>query len=268
MFVLLIFARLASRAPDKRSARLGVRLGEVILAGAITANVAVVAAALGAYRERMVLALMPHGPVELAAYSLAIALYLQDRRRNLPAAYVAKARRGVRGAAGDRRRAGDMGERMSPGRTLLALVALAAGLAIGVPLLSNSLHKLGAQGWFHANATKGGLIQPATPTPQTTPVTGLLQPPTPAPAPGSPHPDAHSHRADADGRRNSALAHRSPSRGQPPRDPAPRASSHARPLTRHRAQPGGLLPAATLHALIKAGVGDRHRRRADRRCCS
>ena len=90
VFVLLIFARLAPRAPDKRSARLAVRLGELILAGAITANVAVVAAALGAYRERMVLALMPHGPVELAAYSLAIALYLQDRRRNLPAAYVAK----------------------------------------------------------------------------------------------------------------------------------------------------------------------------------
>ena len=90
VFVLLIFARLAPRAPDQCTARLGVRLGEVILAGAITANVVVVAAALGAYRERMVLALMPHGPVELAAYSLALALYLQDRRRNLPAAYVAK----------------------------------------------------------------------------------------------------------------------------------------------------------------------------------
>ena len=90
VFVLLTFARLASRAPDKRTARLAVRLGEVILAGAITANVVVVAAALGAYRERMVMALMPHGPVELAAYSLAIALYLQDRRRDLPAAYVAK----------------------------------------------------------------------------------------------------------------------------------------------------------------------------------
>ena len=71
VFVLLIFARLAPRAPDKRTARLAVRLGELILAGAITANVVVVAAALGAYRERMVLALMPHGPVELAAYSLA-----------------------------------------------------------------------------------------------------------------------------------------------------------------------------------------------------
>ena len=91
VFVLLIFARLAPRAPDKRTARLTIRLCELLLAGAITANVVVVGAALGAYQERMVLALMPHGPVELAAYSLALALYLQNRRRNLPAAYVATA---------------------------------------------------------------------------------------------------------------------------------------------------------------------------------
>lgn len=91
VFVLLFFARLAPRAPDRRTARLAVRLGELILAGAITANIVVVGAALGAYRERMAIALMPHGPFELAAYSLAIALYLQDRRRNLPAAYVATA---------------------------------------------------------------------------------------------------------------------------------------------------------------------------------
>ena len=97
VFVLLIFARLAPRAPDKRTAQLTVRLGELLLAGAITANVMVVGAALGAYRERMVLALMPHGPVELAAYSLALALYLTDRRRNLPAACVATA--GVVGVA-------------------------------------------------------------------------------------------------------------------------------------------------------------------------
>ena len=74
---------------------------------------------------------------------------------------------------------------MRPGRPLLALVLVAAGVGIAIPLLSNSLHKLGAQGWFHPGATKGGLIQPATPTPQTTPVTGLLQPPTPTPAPAS-----------------------------------------------------------------------------------
>ena len=91
VFVLLIFARLAPRGPHQRSARLAVGLGELILAGAITTNIVVVGAALGAYRERMQLALLPHGPVELAAYSLALALYLQDRRRDLPAPYVATA---------------------------------------------------------------------------------------------------------------------------------------------------------------------------------
>jgi hypothetical protein len=91
VFVLLIFARLAPLAPDKRTTRLTVRLGELLLAGAITANIVVVGAALGAYRERMLLALLPHGPVELAAYSLALALYLQDRRRKLQVAYVATA---------------------------------------------------------------------------------------------------------------------------------------------------------------------------------
>ena len=145
---------------------------------------------------------------------------------------------------------------MSPGRTLLALAALAAGLAIGVPLLSNSLHKLGAQGWFHPNATTGGLIQPATPTPQTTPVTGLLRPPTPAPAPASKAATtpAHAHSAEGHGRRHSGLARHSPSHGQPSSNPAPRAASHSRSVSRHRAQPGGRLPAATLHALIRAGV--------------
>jgi hypothetical protein len=91
VFVLLIFARLAPRAPDGRTARLTVRLGELFLAGAITANVVTVGTAVGAYGGRMVMALMPHGAVELAAYSLALALYLTDRRRNLPAAYVATA---------------------------------------------------------------------------------------------------------------------------------------------------------------------------------
>ena len=52
----------------------------------IAANVLVVGAALGAYGERMVRAMLPHGPVELAAYALALALYLQGRSRALPAA--------------------------------------------------------------------------------------------------------------------------------------------------------------------------------------
>ena len=37
----------------------------------------------------MVRATLPHGPVEVAAYALALALYLQGRRRPLPAARMA-----------------------------------------------------------------------------------------------------------------------------------------------------------------------------------
>ena len=64
--------------------------GELILAGVIAANVLVVGAALGAYGARMVRASLPHGPVELAAYTLALALYVQGRRRALPTAHLAK----------------------------------------------------------------------------------------------------------------------------------------------------------------------------------
>ena len=145
---------------------------------------------------------------------------------------------------------------MRPGRPLLALVLVAAGVGIAIPVLSNSLHKLGGQGWFHVNATKGGLIQPAAPTPQTTPVTGLLRPPTPTPAPArkpaTTRADAHS--AEGHGRRHSGLALHSPARGQPLSEPARRPASHARSVSRHRAQPGGLLPAPTVRALIRAGV--------------
>ena len=47
----------------------------------IAANLLVVGAALGAYGTRMLRAVLPHGPVELAAFALAIALYLQGRHR-------------------------------------------------------------------------------------------------------------------------------------------------------------------------------------------
>ena len=59
----------------------------------------VVGAALGGYGTRMVRAMLPHGPVELAAYSLALALYLQGRRRALPAARLAGHDRDQRRAA-------------------------------------------------------------------------------------------------------------------------------------------------------------------------
>jgi hypothetical protein len=64
------------------------RLGEALLGAAIAANVIVVGASLGAYGTRMVRAALPHGPVELAAYSLALALYLQGRNRPLPIRHV------------------------------------------------------------------------------------------------------------------------------------------------------------------------------------
>jgi hypothetical protein len=61
------------------------RLGEALLGAGVAINVAVVGAGLGAYGERMVSAILPHGPFELAAYSLALALYLQGRDKPLPA---------------------------------------------------------------------------------------------------------------------------------------------------------------------------------------
>lgn len=60
-------------------------LGEAVLSAAVAANLVVIGASFGAYGTRMMLAALPHGPVELAAYSLALALYLQGRRRPLPA---------------------------------------------------------------------------------------------------------------------------------------------------------------------------------------
>jgi hypothetical protein len=60
------------------------RSGEVLLGAAVSANVVVVGASLGAYGTRMLGATLPQGPFELAAYSLASALYLQGRRRSLP----------------------------------------------------------------------------------------------------------------------------------------------------------------------------------------
>jgi hypothetical protein len=59
------------------------RSGEVLLGAAVAANLIVVGASLGAYGTRMLRATLPHGPLELAAYSLALALYLQGRHRPL-----------------------------------------------------------------------------------------------------------------------------------------------------------------------------------------
>jgi hypothetical protein len=87
---LLLIAQLAARRPEgpARTQRYLQVAGELLLAGVIAANLAVVGAALGAYGDRMLRAVLPHGPVELAAFALAIALYLQGRHRALAARHL------------------------------------------------------------------------------------------------------------------------------------------------------------------------------------
>jgi hypothetical protein len=92
VFGMLLIAQLAARAPrgPGRTQRLIRTGGELVLAGVIAANVLVVGAGLGAYGAPVGWAMLPHGPIELAAYCTALALYLQGRRRPLPIHHVAK----------------------------------------------------------------------------------------------------------------------------------------------------------------------------------
>ena len=144
VFGLLLIAQLARAPPGRpgRAQRLILAGGELILAGVIAANVLVVGAGLGAYGERMVRAMLPHGPVELAAYALALALYLQGRRRALPAAHLAKVVGGERRAARARRRARDLRERMRPLRVLLVLLLIGGGLAASLVFVSKAARSL------------------------------------------------------------------------------------------------------------------------------
>jgi hypothetical protein len=80
--------RLAGNAdggPVHRAIRRG---GEALLAAGVSANVIVVGASLGAYGSGMIRAVLPHGPVELAAYALVLALYIQDRNTPLPMSHL------------------------------------------------------------------------------------------------------------------------------------------------------------------------------------
>jgi hypothetical protein len=63
-------------------------LAEALLGAAVAANLIVVGASFGAYGTRMLRAALPHGPLELAAYSLELALYHQGRTRALPGRHV------------------------------------------------------------------------------------------------------------------------------------------------------------------------------------
>ena len=57
---------------------------ELLVAGQVAFNTLVVGSALGAYGARMVRAMLPHGPVELAALAVALALVIAGCRRSLP----------------------------------------------------------------------------------------------------------------------------------------------------------------------------------------
>jgi hypothetical protein len=62
---------------------------DTVLALGVAVNTALVGAALGAYGARMGVAMLPHGPLELAAYAIALALYLHARRGPLTVGRVA-----------------------------------------------------------------------------------------------------------------------------------------------------------------------------------
>jgi len=58
-------------------------LYDLMLGVVYVGNVLIVGVSLGAYGPRMVRALLPHGPVELFAFSLALAVYLVARERGI-----------------------------------------------------------------------------------------------------------------------------------------------------------------------------------------
>ena len=62
-----------------------VLLCDAVVVTAAAVHALLVGAGVGAYGGRMIDALLPHGPVELAAYSLALALYGAARRERLSA---------------------------------------------------------------------------------------------------------------------------------------------------------------------------------------
>jgi len=81
----LLVAQMAHWARPVRIHRGLLLAVDLVLAVAVLANLVVVGVSFGAYGLRMVSASLPHGPVELASYSLALALYLQRRRRRVSA---------------------------------------------------------------------------------------------------------------------------------------------------------------------------------------
>lgn len=81
----VVQSRWMTRAEPARASAAVVVLAAVdtVLALEVAVNVLLVGAALGAYGTRMAVAVLPHGPVELAAFARGLALYLDARRAPL-----------------------------------------------------------------------------------------------------------------------------------------------------------------------------------------
>jgi hypothetical protein len=63
---------------------------DAVILAVVLAHALLIGAGVGAYGDRMVRALLPHGPLELSAYSLALSLYVAGRRGPLaPARWIA-----------------------------------------------------------------------------------------------------------------------------------------------------------------------------------
>ncbi|MGA2014858.1 MAG: hypothetical protein ABSH51_30620, partial [Solirubrobacteraceae bacterium] len=113
---------------------------------------------------------------------------------------------------------------MKAGRILLVGVLIAAGVGASFLLLSHGLHKLHAEGFFNANPSVV-LSTPAT------------RPHAHARRPRDPRPSARAHHSH----------HPTAHRGRPP-------ARRPRPVSPPRRQSRGVLPAGTLHTLLRAGL--------------
>jgi hypothetical protein len=68
---------------------------DILLGGLLVLNASIIGIALGGYGGRLLAAVWPHAPLELAAFSLAGGSYLAARHWNLPARTLAAAAVGV-----------------------------------------------------------------------------------------------------------------------------------------------------------------------------
>ena len=145
VFGLLLVAQIAARATGGagRAQRVTIMVGEADPRRRVAStNVLVVGAALGAYGPRMVLAMLPHGPIELAAYSLALGLYLAGPATSAARRSRGQGRRDQRGAARPRGRPRDVRDRMRPLRALAIVLLIAGGVGASALLIAKEARSL------------------------------------------------------------------------------------------------------------------------------